>query len=64
MIEALSEWLLGEGFNYGRDEPLFEYAERYAFNNQFMVVDNPIALFATSAGVVEYRAVGTIASED
>ena len=61
---SIYDWMHVHGFSEKSDAPLYEYAERWTFNNQFMEMDDPAAFFATSAGVTEYLATGQVTPED
>lgn len=63
MTEIL-KWLESEGFSEINDSDLYEYLETWLFNNQFMVMKNPVELFQVSRGYVEYKATGHVTPDE
>jgi hypothetical protein len=53
-------WLLAQGWTRQLDPEIYEYAEDFKHNNQFVDDDSLIVMFRDSRGVLEYRATGHV----
>lgn len=63
-MSEILEWLESEGFSEDTDKSLYEYLEFWLFNNQFMHMDDPVALFKVTRGYVEYKATGHVTPDE
>lgn len=63
-MNEILEALEALGYDERTDPQLYAYLESWLNNNQFMVMEDPVSLFESSRGFVEYTATGIVTPDE